>query len=107
MVFVKNSDKGVFSPHFAAKSIIRAPLIPLIRRLRRHLPPKWGRLMLLSKSFYSHTRFRFFYSLKENACRILFSLSRNSIIFTTIHFKAQKKFLYSLKPYSAGKIAHR
>ena len=24
MVFVKNSDEGVFSPHFTAKSIIRA-----------------------------------------------------------------------------------
>ena len=38
---------------------------PLIRRLRRHLPPRWGRLMLFTKSFYSHTRFRFFYSLKR------------------------------------------
>ena len=64
MVFVKNSDEGVFSPHFAAKLIIRAPLIPLIRRLRRHLPPMWGRLLLFSKSFYSHTRFRFIYIQK-------------------------------------------
>ena len=35
-------------------------LTPLIRRLRRHLPPRWGRLLLFYKPFYSHTRFRFF-----------------------------------------------
>ena len=44
MVFVKNSDEGVFSPHFTTKSIIRAPLIPLIRRLRRHLPHMGGKV---------------------------------------------------------------
>ena len=47
---------------YAALLLVRRSLAltPLIRRLRRHLPPRWGRLLLFYKPFYSHTRFRFF-----------------------------------------------
>ena len=64
MVFVKNSDEGVFSPHFTAKSIVRWRSYPSSVGYAATFSPGGEGFCYLQKVFSLHTRFGFIDTLK-------------------------------------------